>query len=151
MPKRKLDDLPRVPRVKATPPSKKRRPLTPENQLSPLDYEWKSPKINRVKVLHDAGFSARDIRQKKTVPEKIQWRMIAGPKRRSGKPSLTKRSGKHKISKNIIKEIIYSLQNNYRRRTWDWESLRIDFKFNCTLKTIRKILNNRGYYKYRIC
>ena len=71
MPKRKLDDLPRVPRAKATPLNKKRRPPTPENPLSPLDYEWKLPKINRVKPLHDAGFSAQNIRQKETVPERI--------------------------------------------------------------------------------
>ena len=61
MPERKLEDTPRLPKAKETPPSKKRRPPTPENPSSPLQQEWKSPKINRVKALHDASFSVKDI------------------------------------------------------------------------------------------
>ena len=85
MPKRKQSDRPRLPRAKTPPPSKKRRPATPEHPSSPLAHEWKTPTINRVKALHDAGLSAEDIRRKEGVPRATQYRMFNDPERRPGK------------------------------------------------------------------
>ena len=142
---------PRVPRQPEPTPAKRKRPPTPEHPSSPLAHEWKSPKINRVKALHDWGVSRKDIYHKEGVPVRTQYDMIHGPERRRGKSSMTNRGGKSKIDKDTVKKMIKHIEGHYDRRTWDWEELREEFKLQCVWETVRTTMNKAGYHKCRAC
>ncbi len=142
---------PQPERPTTPPPSKRRRPTTPEKPSSPLAQEWKTPKINRVKALKDQGLSGQDIRRKEDVPERSQWRMISGPERRPGNRHMTNRGGKPKIDRDTVDKMIRHIEGHYDRRTWEWDELRQAFKLDCVWQTVRSAMNNAGYHKCRAC
>lgn len=125
-----------------TPPS--------QNTRTKSYIETDSPSRVRVITYRACGKTAAQTREYTGVPERTQRRILQpnAPYRRPGK----ERSGKPPaIDNRLLRDLIAYVRCNWETRTSKWQELVDEFKLNCTKNTVKKHLNDAGYYKCKAC
>lgn len=134
----------------------------------PVNCEWGSPSIVRVKALReDSGFSYREIEAITTtqgpfpltdgnvefsrcIPKSSAWRHAQGPPRRTQRALDT---GRPKALNDDMVQRVYDFleQGEYEELAYTYESIIRELGLECSVDTLRREIHNLDYFRCKAC
>ncbi|RPA70614.1 hypothetical protein BJ508DRAFT_316368 [Ascobolus immersus RN42] len=132
--------------------SKVALPSTPQ-KLHPNKpkSEWTTPVRVRVKCMLNEGYTQRAIAQITGVPQSTVSDIKKHPHSRRNPLRLSHRGRPHKLSKHDVDRMIDLVNTGFYARCFRWDELAIKCGIKASEDTIRREMNNRGYFRCKAC